>query len=193
MRHLTDIPDLTAEERTSANFHTSLNGSISKIPVDYTVEVRNVLAGTQFKVVERPAEIPDGYSFQKYIYNDVVQQGVSAETGVADTVTTAADPDVKICNQKGWGLRVKKIWRDADYMLSRDATYFALFTKDSNNELVLVEGSVRQLLFSTNPQSVYWYYDHLPVVGTSGVDDYVIREVELSGGAFTDETDNTCA
>lgn len=178
---------LTDEQKAAASFNTSIYGQISKIPVDHTVEIRNVLAGTKFRVQERPGEIPDGYSFQKYIYNDVVQQGVSAETGVADTVTTAADPDVKICNLKGWGLRVKKIWRDADYMLSRDATYFALFTKDGNNELVLVEDSVRRLLFSTNPQSVYWYYDHLPVDGTTGVDDYVIREVTVSGSFTTDD------
>ncbi|MBQ3378884.1 MAG: LPXTG cell wall anchor domain-containing protein, partial [Clostridia bacterium] len=45
----------------------------------------------------------------------------------------------------------------------------------------LVEGSVRQISYSAKPQTMYWYYDHLPVSGTTGVGDYVIREVKISG------------
>ena len=64
-----DFAELTEQEKESATFHTSMNGSITRIPVGYTIEVRDLLAGTKFKVVERPWEIPDGYSFIKYVYD----------------------------------------------------------------------------------------------------------------------------
>ncbi len=167
--------DLTAEEKTAASFHTSLNGSISKIPVDYTVEVRNVLAGTQFKVVERPAEIPDGYSFQKYIYRSA--ESTDAQSGVQDTVVSGSDPHVDVCNLKGWGLRVNKVWTDADFMTDRDPIYFAVFVDHGSGELALVNDTVRRMAYGTTTQ--YWYFPHLPVAGVA-FDHYEIREVILT-------------
>lgn len=175
--------DLTAEEKTAASFHTSLNGSISKIPVDYTVEVRNVLAGTQFKVVERPAEIPDGYSFQEYVYKGAIN--TDAMTGVQDKVLYGAgnDPHVDVCNLKGWGLRVNKVWTDADFMTGRDPIYFAIFVRDNDDNLTLVADTVRRMGYSTT--TLYWYFPHLPVAGVS-FDHYEIREVTLTGDLAVD-------
>lgn len=180
---ITDYNDLTDEQKHAASFSTSVNGSISKIPAGYTVEVREVLAGTRFKLVERPWEIPDGYGFQKYIYQDEPIEGPDydqvAAAGVTDTVSAAQNPHVDVCNIRGWGLRVNKVWTDKDYMTDREAVYFALYTKDQTDpeKLNLVDGSVRRMAYADNPQSLYWYYLHLPV--SVSFDDYLIREVVL--------------
>ena len=84
-----------------------------------------------------------------------------------------------VCNLKGWGLRMNKIWSDADYMSNREETYFAVFTKDENGALTLVPNTVRKLNYNDNPQSLYWYFQKLPVSGVN-LENYVIREVTVS-------------
>ncbi|MBQ1335006.1 MAG: hypothetical protein IIY34_06610, partial [Clostridia bacterium] len=181
----TDYTAMTTEQQNNlASFTTGIYGTISEIPVGYTVEIRDVLAGTKFRAVERPDEIPDGYSFQKYIYNGTVS-GNTAYEGIADTVTADTNPNVVVCNLKGWGLRVHKVWRDADYMSNRDPAYFAVFTTNGD----LVPGCVRRISYSAKPQTMYWYYDHLPVAGTTGVQDYFIREVAVSASEPTVSAD----
>ena len=182
---ISDYSSLSEDQKKSASFTTSIYGSITKIPTGFTAEVRNVLAGTQYRVEERPEEVPDGYSFQKYEGYDAVNAAVSERDdsgvpGVKGTVVSGKDAPVIVRNLKGWGLRVNKVWRDADYMSERDPVYFALFTKAADGSLTPVEGSVRQLASTANPPTLYWYYDHLPVAGTTGVEDYLIREVTLS-------------
>ena len=171
--------DLTDEQKAQASFTTSIYGTISNIPSDHKIEIRNVLVGTRFRVVERPWEVPDGYSFQKYIYNE--SEYTSAEDGIMDVVGSDGsehDPSVTACNIKGWGLRVNKNWSDADYMSDRDPSYFAVFI-NSGSGLTLAEGTVRQLPYGEDPQTMYWYFQTLQ----SGVafDDYEIREVKLEG------------
>ena len=186
--------DLTPEEKNDCRFTTSINGTISKISAGYTVEVRDVLAGTKFRVVERPTEIPDGYSFQRYEYypkgledTEPPTVGTDALKGVSDTTVVKQNPHVDIRNLKGWGLRVNKIWRDKDYMSTRDSTYFAVYAK--KNGLELVQNTVQRIPYSAAPQTLYWYFEHLPVDGTSGVDDYVIREVTISAENTTANED----
>lgn len=210
-----DYTQLSDEQKKAASFSTSMNGSISMIPVDYTVEVREILAGTKYMVQERPSEIPDGYSFQKYVYYDdydLTGSNDKPETAVysgedADAVATAGapdsqdhngtiyneiaagkDPHVDICNLKGYGLRVNKVWTDADYMDGRATTYFAVYTKKQNpgsehgqgiGLLDLVPGSLRALPYGTT--TLYWYWLRLPVGGVP-FNDYVIREVEIKHG-----------
>ena len=135
---------------------------------------------------ERPAEIPDGYSFQRYNYDGDhadIEPSASGVLGVNGTIVY--DARVDICNLKGWGLRLNKIWSDADYMSDRDPAYFAVFIRrnDHGNGLRLVDGTVRQLKYGDKPQTLYWYFRQLE----SGVslDDYVIREVRLDGDGWT--------
>ncbi len=172
---ITDYIQLTEEQKTAASFTTSVNGAISKIPVDHTVEVRNVLAGTTFRMVERSWEMPDGYSFQKYQYNRTTL--TDQDAGVTDTVGTQADPAVTVCNLRGFGLRVNKVWSDADYVIDRETIYFALYTKDASGNLTLVSGSGRMMEYGT--ESLYWYYLLLPV--QTPFDNYEIREVSVNG------------
>ncbi|MBQ1307657.1 MAG: hypothetical protein IIY56_05850, partial [Erysipelotrichaceae bacterium] len=174
---ISDYDSLSDEQKKQASFLTSVYGSISNIPVDHTVEVRNVLAGTRFRVQERPSEIPDGYSFQKYRYKDE-DRTETAEEGIMDTVVSNADPRIEVFNLKGWGLRMNKTWTDTDFMSEREPTYYAIYV-NTGSSLTLVEGTVRQLKYETDPQSIYWYFDHLPDV-SHNFKDYVIRELRIT-------------
>lgn len=196
----TDYSDMSDAEKASASFTTSIYGSIGRIRPGYTVEIRDVLAGTKYRVEERPSEIPDGYSFQRYEnYKNEDDSGIShAElvdqngiSGVNGTAVANADPNVDIRNLKGWGLRINKIWSDADYMSHRDPTYFAVFIQENHNNgqgngdghITLVPGTVRRLSYGETPQTLYWYFDSL--AANTGIDDYIIREVRLSGDGWT--------
>ncbi len=189
----TSVEGLTAEEKQSITFSTSIYGSVAKIPAFYTVEVPNMLAGTTFRVQERPTEVPDGYSFQKYIYNETTTS-TDAMTGVQDVIRSGQDPQVDVCNLRGWGLRINKLWSDADFMDSREPTYFAVFvarqvgdtdeeqlTLVSSNDVQDDQGNptkiVRQLKYGE--KTLYWYFPQLPVTDTR-LADYVIREVVLT-------------
>ncbi|MBR1899799.1 MAG: hypothetical protein IJ820_01910, partial [Lachnospiraceae bacterium] len=187
---ISDLEDLTPDQKEAATFTTSMNGSITMIPAGFTVEVRNLLAGTRFMVEERASEIPDGYSFQKYVYNGNVSEDenhepVSAETGIADTVQAGQDPHVDVCNLRGWGLRVNKTWSDAAYMAERDAVHFAVFTGTGDSDLTLVPDTVRRM--EQKESTLYWYFLHLPV--NVPFDQYLIREVTVSnpGSAVNDD------
>lgn len=170
-----NFDELTDDEQKSATFHTSMNGSISKIPVGYTIEIRELLAGTKFKIVERPWEIPDGYSFLKYVYNTAVYTDAAA--GVIDSISSDTPSHVEVQNIKGFGLRVNKTWTDADFMSDRDPVYFGIFYEGSSNNWQPVEGSLMQMAYGTT--TLYWYYNHLPVEGITDFYKYVIYEVEL--------------
>ena len=174
----TDFNDLTEEQKKAAAFTTSIYGAISKIPVDHTIEVRNILAGTKFKTVEPPAKIPDGYSFQRYELNGQAATTPAAQ-GVWGTISTESNSEVVVRNLKGYGLRMNKTWSDAEYMAQRDPAYFAVYVENSSDP-VLVGGSVRQLPYTAKPQTLYWYFQTL-IPGTY-LNQYVIREVKISGG-----------
>ena len=173
----TDYTQFTAAERAATTFTTSMNGSISKVPAFYTSEARELLAGTQYRVEERDYEIPDGYSLQKYLLYPEGLNGTGTEEDPAQgTIEASKDPHVDVCNLKGWGLRVNKLWSDADYMSQRGPTYFAIYTGTTEENLTLVPGTVRQL--TQNQSTLYWYFQTLPVAVP--FEQYKIREVELT-------------
>ena len=174
----TNFDDLSEDEKKAAGFTTSIYGAVSKIPVDHTVEVRNILAGTQFKAVEPPAKIPDGYSFQRYVLNGE-DLPYPAEQGASGIIDTSGDSEVIVRNLKGYGLRMNKTWSDAEYMAEREPTYFAVFI-DTGGTPSLVADTVKQLAYAANPQTLYWYFLRLQP-GTD-FEQYMIREVLISGG-----------
>ena len=55
----TNFNALTEEDLDRATFVTGLSGTIERIPAGYTIEIRNLLAGTWFRVDEE--NIPEGY------------------------------------------------------------------------------------------------------------------------------------
>ena len=178
-----DFTELTDDEKTQASFTTSLNGAISKIQRGYTVEIRNVLAGTKYKVQERPTEVPDGYTFQQYrFYPDVTDKEqysiyTNAQESFEEIVVANKDPHIEIRNLKGFGLRVNKIFTDANYMDHRDPTYFAVFVQNAE-EMTMVNNTLRQMPYGTS--TLYWFWLMLPVSDTT-LDQYVAREVTIDG------------
>ena len=167
---------LTDDEKAKATFTTSPNGSISKIPAEYKVEVRQLVVGSKFKVEEYPSEIPAGYAFWKY-----EREGgsyISGEDKNFGTIRDNSDPAIDVCNKRGWGLTVNKVWSDAEFMTSHDPIYFAVYAGDE-----LVEGSVRQMANGT--LSRYWYFENLK--SGTGFSDYKIREV-IPTGSFSVDT-----
>ena len=180
-----DFSQLTDKEKEDATFHTSMNGAISKIPVDYTVVVPYLVVGTQYMVEERGSEMPDGYSFNKCIrYADKpAVSGADRTESFAPAegnIVSDHDPYVEVHNLKGFGLRINKVWTDKDYMASRDPTYFAVFCDGA-----LVADTLRQMPYTLNPQSLYWYFLHLESGKT--LSNYTIREVKVTDPVVNSE------
>ena len=170
-----------------ASFETSPNGSISDIPAYYTVEVLELIPGTEYKLVERPSETPDGYKFYQYRNNEntVHTDPYDPSDGIEGTISSTpdTDSDVVVRNYKGYGLRLEKVWADATSIENREPTYFAVYTVDENGAPVaLVPDSVQRLAYTADQskQQLYWWYLDLPVANT-GLMDYAVFEVVLEG------------
>ena len=177
----TDYSQLTDDQKRSATFSTSMNGSISKIPVDHTVEVRNLVVGTQYKVEERNWEIPRGYTRRDadgYVRVDDGQEVASREpmNGTIEVKqgSDLEDDRIEVRNQIGWGLTVKKVWTDKDFMDSHDPIYFAVYLDGE-----LVEGTV-QPLAAGETEIYYFFKDLYDDQGQAHYfSDFVVREVTV--------------
>ncbi len=171
---------LTSAQKEAIVFSTSPNGSISKIPAGYSVEMRDLVVDTQFKVEERESEIPKGYTLRLadgYERVDVDPVVNNETTPVSGTVKVDEDPAIQVSNQKGWGLTVNKVWTDKDFMESHDPIFFAVYVEDANGDLSAdpVAGSVRRMEHPNT--SIYYFFGNLQ----SGIpfENYVVREVTL--------------
>ena len=187
MKSFSELSDKQKEDFPSS---TSDYGTISKIPVDYTVEIRDLPAGTKYMVEERDYEIPDGYSRQKYVLYPAGKEAAesvaapieSTDLPASGMISSGADPHVDVCNLKGWGLRMNKIFSDASFMADRESAYFAVFIekdreddKDEETSYELVPNTVRELPYGETTLS--WYFPKLPE--NTSFDSFVIREVIL--------------
>lgn len=177
-----DYSTLTDAEKEAATFTTSMYGSVSKIPADYTVEVRNLILGTQYKVEERNNEIPRGYTLRSedgYTRVDGGREEKKRDTPYTGSILRGEDPEIEIRNQKGWGLTVRKVWTDRGFMAEHDDVYFAVYIRDGD-ELTLYDGSVRRL---KSPETeVYLFFEDLKYDGCAyAFSDFEIREVKLTG------------
>ena len=132
-----------------------MNGSISKIPAGYTVSVPALLVGTKFKVEERPWDIPLGYRFIAYDWeeNTYTLEGDAKNIG---WVKASESPKIYVSNKRGWEISVNKIWNDDDYSSSHAPVYVALYIGDT-----LSEGSVRRI---TGSDAVRYFFDSLDQV-----------------------------
>lgn len=169
--------NMVAADWDNVSFRTSMNGSISKIPIGYTVEIREVLFDTKYKVEERDYEVPDGYSLQKYLLNNVEQIDTDTDLPVPaqGSIVGGQTDKIVICNMKGWGLRLQKTWSDESFMESRNPAYFAVFTRNDENSLTLVPNTVQQLRFGES--ELYWYFKSLNNISFS---NYYVREVTVT-------------
>ena len=183
-----DYDSLTADELASATFMTSINGSITKIPIDHTVLVRNVIVSTQYKVLEREDEIPKGYTLRLDDGYTRVDEGRDIRTGdtpFVGTVAAGENPQIEVRNQKGWGLTVDKVWTDRDFMVAHDPIYFAVYVQDATGTgETLVPGTVRRL--ATEESSIYYFFGNLR--SDVPFSRYVVREVVPTGEFSVNET-----
>lgn len=169
---------LSDSVKRQITFYTSMNGSISKIPAGYTVEVKGLLVGSHYMVEERDYEIPDGFSRNCYEYYEDVN-GAMTSTGddpVSEALVTGKDPKVVVENLKGYGIRANKIWTDTDYMVSHGDSYYAVYTMEGTTETRVSDIHC----INTNQNTTYWYFEHL--LAGHQLSDYYVREVRLEGG-----------
>ena len=188
------------QDRFWASFETGPYGTISGIPAYYTIEIRNLVPGTEYKIVERPGETPEGYRFWQYEKNDAGNdQVIHTDTdpydpmdGIAGTIASDGKSEAWVRNYKGYEMLLKKTWEDASTIKERAPAYFAVYKVDSSGSPVeLVSGSVRELAYNARPQELHWWYRLLPLPGTT-LADYSIFEVVLSGN-YAVENDGTVA
>ena len=183
----TNYEAMNDDQKGMAFFETSLNGGISEIPAYYTVEIRELMASTRFKVVERPTETPDGYRFRRYVLNGIDQPTKNPWDGVSGKIEAGESSSVEVWNDKGYGLRLYKAWSDADFVTDRDPAHFAVFVRDDENALRLVDGTVRALA-DPGTQTLYWYFPSLQT--EEGFDRYEVYEVTLTGNYTVDDDGN---
>ena len=158
-----------------------MNGAISKIPADHTVEVRGLIVGTHYKVEERTTEIPKGYTRRLsdgYTRMDGGEEKFETDW-YSDTIEVDESPEVEVRNQKGWGLTVNKVWSDKDFMETHDPIYFAVYLKGDDGSLTLVNNTVRQL--PTTKSEVYYFFGELE--NKNAFAEYTVREVTVVGGS----------
>ena len=190
------LSGLAEEERMHIVFETSIGGSYSNIPAGYSAEFRGLPVDSSFKVEERADKIPAGYSLLDYERDK--GSYISQEEPNQGTIRANEDPHILVHNKRGWGLTVKKVWSDADYMETHDDIYFAVYIKNHSGEggdasdgtgtsedETLLEGSVRKM--ASPATSLYYYFEKLSE-GTS-FEDYRVYEVRLTD-PVTDEDGN---
>ena len=173
---------LTEEDLSVCTFTTSPSGAVDKIPADYTVEIRNLLIDTKFRIEEQESDIPRGYDLIGYKREDgsyIVEEGDTENSG---TIRDNANPHIIVENHRGWGLTVEKIWTDDAFMTSHDNIYFAVYCKG-----VLLPETVREMKTAfTDPSvppetSVYYYFPELQP--KTVFSDYTVAEVTVGDGS----------
>ena len=178
----TYLATLSSVEQDNIVFRTSPNGQITKIPSGYTVEVRDLIVTTQYKVEERSGEIPKGYTLRLldgYTRVDGSSEEINGTTPYTGTIAVNDSPKIEVRNQKGWGLTVKKVWTDKDFMSEHDSIYFAVYTRsgeEGSEKYTLVNNTVREL--KTDESSLYYFFWNLD--SSIPFKNYVVYEVNVS-------------
>lgn len=204
------LATLGSAEKAAIVFTTSMNGTISNIHAGYTVEVRDLIVGTKYKIEERDGEIPRGYTRRasdgyvrtdlsdEYVYYTengiygkhlLTDDSTATAESISDTILSKTEsPKIEVRNQEGWGLSAKKVWTDKDFV-KHDDIYMAVYLKDENgNPDRLVSGTVRRL--KNSETEAYWFFpdlrDESDSTITHSFDKYIVREVTLTGNYTVD-------
>ena len=183
----TYLATLTDTQKESIIFKTSPSGAISKIPADYTVEVRDLIDGVHWKVEERDDEIPKGYTLRLsdgYTRTDIIPEEQHGTTPISDTITGVEDPKVDVRNQKGWGLTVQKVWTDEDF-IDHDPIYFAVYYEKAEQAPELIEGSVRSMM--NGNKEIYYFFNQEQMAGRD-FSEYRVYEVKLTNPEIDPQT-----
>ena len=172
---LSDTSAMSGDQKDAVTFETSMNGSISKIPAGYTVDVPFLPVGTEFKVEERTNEIPLGYTWKSYEREYGSYKTEDGDTLNSGWVRANESPKMYVNNRRGWGLEANKVWSDKYYTSDHDPIYTAVYVKKGENS-ELLEGTVRQIVY---PDTYVRYYFQELLENTE-FSDYEIMEVELA-------------
>ncbi len=171
--------DLTEEQLDDCTFTTSPSGAIDKIPADHTFEIRNLLVGTKFRIIERASDIPYGYDWIEYERDDgsyIVESGEALNEG---TIRDKSNPHLIVKNKRGWGLTVNKVWSDEHITTSHDNIYIGVFCNDA-----LVPGTLRVLRTEVNESNptaeTSHYYFFKELIDGAVFSDYTTKEVALT-------------
>ena len=171
------LPGEWKSQQEQATFYTSPGGAADRIPAGYSVEIPGLMVGTPFFVEERDDEIPAGYHLIDY-----TRESADEDEEPNKGVITDHDEEMTIHNQHGYGLEVKKVWSDADFMESHDEICFAVYDAKT---LELLDGSVRRL--GKTDTSIRWFFQELGEGKT--LNDYWVFEVKTEPKAAELEVD----
>ena len=178
---VTNFSQLSQAQKEAATFVTSPTGAISQIPTGYTVEIRDLIVGTKFKVEERDNEIPEGYALIGYDRVDasyIIEDGDTYNVGI---IRDNADPAIVVKNRQGWGLSAEKEWSDSAFTSTHGDIYLGVCV---NGELI--QDTVRKLENGTT--SAYWFFEELAPGKTFA--DYEVRELVPENGGYTPVDEN---
>ena len=185
---------LSDSMKQAVTFETSMNGTISKIPSGYFVEVPNLPVDATFKLEERDDEVPLGY--QLIDYKRAVGSYKPAEDGDPNSGTVRANesPEMYVNNKRGFELAADKIWSDEEYMDSYAPIYTAVFKRtlehddqtgedkwvpDGNSQ---VPGTIRKIAYPDTRVRVF--LDNIETGET--IDNYGIYEIKIDNPVETD-------
>ena len=174
----TDFEQLTEDEQESATFETSMNGTISKIPAWYTVEVPILPVDMKYELVERTDEVPLGYQLVKYERTDEGHENdPEPNRGV---IIKGEAPRLFVENRRGWELQADKDWTDRNYIKDYAPIYTAVYIGDE-----LVPGTVKRMKYPNT--SVRYFFEKL--ADGKELSDYRICEVTVENPVVDNETD----
>ena len=169
-------------------FECSMNGSISKIPAWYTVEVPNLPVGLTFMVEERDSTTERPLGYERVIYEREAGTYNLLESGVENKGRIEKDksPMLRVINQRGYELQAIKDWSDKDFVAGHDDIFMALYVKNDSGGYDLdshyITSPVRRLS-SPNTEARFF----MKTLGDKSFSDFAIFEVKVSGEYTVDE------
>lgn len=171
--------ELTDAEKLRVTFVTSPSGAADKLPAQYSIEIRDLMEGTKYKVTEEDYDIPVGYGKRIWTEGETdytcykrvadIQAGDMQNEG---EIRSDGNPVIEIHNQRGYGIRAEKIWSDAEFMRAHDDVYFAVFIGD-----VKLENMLSGTLHKVDSYNYTTYYFQELDARASSFADYKVREV----------------
>ena len=166
-------------------FATSPNGAIDCIPTGYSVEIRDLLIGTKFKVEEWASDIPLGYTC-KGITEELTKTPEGSTSYPGEILTE--DKTVYVVNKRGCNISIEKIWSDDDFVTGHGLTYVALYTDHTGSLVRAVDENNQEYpVKAINALKTASYY--LEDLHGIPFDHYIVREVKLSGDAINVDSD----
>ena len=176
------------ESSVPVEYHAGISGSIDHIQEGYTILIRGLLAGTDFRVTENlsSSEMPEGYTYVGTVTEHAGEPELTGSLGTIKVSTVQdgeqevrKDAFVEITNRPGGRIIVEKVWQSGEFVTGHGDVYVALYRKTvtgGTQNLTLVEGSARKLIYDASSRKYRTEYS-LP---DKNLSDYVVREVNVT-------------